>query len=255
MSRLPGRPRSTALEIAVTSVAGARAARTGGATRVELCSALEVGGVTPSQGLVEAVLDEVGGSEAADGWQGVHVLVRPRPGGFSYSRAERDLLRREVDMILEAGADGIVIGALTPHGEPDVELIRQLAEEAAAYEATVTFHRAVDLSADPVAAVRALVGVVDRVLTSGGAPTAAAGASTIAAMVAVDGPDVLAGGGVGVDSIAMLAALGVEGVHLSAKRRVITASRIALGDADDGGHWETDPAVVAAAAAALGLPG
>nr|WP_246321710.1 copper homeostasis protein CutC [Nocardioides panzhihuensis] len=241
------------MEIAVTSVDGARVARAGGATRIELCSALEVGGVTPSQGLVEAVLDEVGGIESDDGWQGVHVLVRPRLGGFSYSGEERDLLKREVDMILEAGADGIVVGALTPHGEPDVELVRRLAEEAAAYEATVTFHRAVDLSADPVAAVRALAGVVDRVLTSGGAPTAGAGAARIAAMVAVDGPDVLAGGGVGVDAIGTLAALGVEGVHLSAKRRITTASRLALGEADDGGHWETDPAVVAAAAAALGL--
>lgn len=243
----------TALEIAVTSVEGARAARTGGATRVELCSALEIGGVTPSQGLVEAVLDEVGGTEADDGWQGVHVLVRPRPGGFSYSSEERDLLGREVDMILEAGADGIVIGALTPHGELDVELVRRLAEKAAAYEATVTFHRAVDLSADPVAAVRALSGVVDRVLTSGGAPTAAAGAAIIAEMVAVAGPGVLAGGGVGLDAIGTLAALGVEGVHLSAKRRVVPAGpRLALGDADDGGHWTTDPAIVAAAAAALG---
>ncbi|GGU29218.1 copper homeostasis protein CutC [Nocardioides albus] len=242
----------TALEIAVTSVEGARAAREGGANRVELCSALEVGGVTPSHGLLEAVLDEVGGIEAGDGWQGVQVLVRPRPGGFSYSREERDLLAREVDTILEAGADGIVIGALTTDGLPDVDLVRRIAEKAAAYEATVTFHRAVDLSADPVAAVRALSGMVDRVLTSGGASTAAAGAATIAAMVAVEGPDVLAGGGVSVEAIRALAALGVEGVHLSAKRRIPSASRLALGDADDGGHWVTDPAVVAAAAAVLG---
>ncbi|MEU4450892.1 copper homeostasis protein CutC [Nocardioides sp. NPDC023903] len=240
----------TALEIAVTSVAGALAARAAGATRVELCSALEVGGVTPSQGLVEGVLDEVGGVDADDGWQGVHVLVRPRPGGFGYSLEERQLMRREVETVLEAGADGIVIGALTPEGEPDVELVRQLADMAAAYEATVTFHRAIDLSADPVAAVRALDGVVDRVLTSGGAP-AAAGAATLAEMVAVGGPDVLAGGGVTVDAIRALAALGVEGVHLSAKRRVVTTGRVALGVADDGGHWMTDPDVVAAAAAAL----
>lgn len=240
----------TALEIAVTSVAGALAARTAGANRVELCSALEVGGVTPSQGLVEGVLDEVGGVDA-DGWQGVHVLVRPRPGGFGYSFEERLLMRREVEKVLEAGADGIVIGALTPDGEPDLELVREVAEAAAAYEATVTFHRAIDLSADTVAAIRALDGVVDRVLTSGGAPAAAAGASTIAEMVAVGGPDVLAGGGVTVDAIGALAALGVEGVHLSAKRRVVTTGRVALGVADDGGHWVTDPDVVAAAAAAL----
>jgi copper homeostasis protein len=241
----------TALEIAVTSVDGALAARAGGATRVELCSALEVGGVTPSQGLVEAVLDEVGGTDTDEGWQGVHVLVRPRPGGFGYSVDERHLLEREAEMVLAAGADGIVVGALTPHGDPNVELVRALADAAAAYEATVTFHRAIDLSADPVAAIRSLDGVVDRVLTSGGAPAAAAGAATIAEMVAVGGPDVLAGGGVTVEAIAALAALGVEGVHLSAKRRVLTTGRVALGVADDGGHWVTDPAVVAAAAAAL----
>ncbi|WP_328531940.1 hypothetical protein OG984_12805 [Nocardioides sp. NBC_00368] len=241
----------TALEIAVTSVDGALAARAAGATRVELCTALEVGGVSPSQGLVESVLDAVGGTDADDGWEGVHVLVRPRPGGFGYSAEERHVLEREAEMILAAGADGIVIGALTPHGEPDVEMVRGLADAAAAYEATVTFHRAIDLTADPVAAIRSLDGVVDRVLTSGGAPAAAAGAATIAEMVAAGGPDVLAGGGVTVDAIAALAALGVEGVHLSAKRRVATAGRVALGVADDGGHWVTDPDVVAAAAAAL----
>ncbi len=241
----------TSLEIAVTSEAGACAARTGGATRVELCSALEVGGITPSQGLVEAVLDAIGDTDADDGWQGVHVLVRPRPGGFRYSWEERDLLRREAEMVLEAGADGIVIGALTEHGDPDVDWIRQLAHLAAGYDATVTFHRAIDLTADPVAAIRALDGVVDRVLTSGGAQSAAAGAATLAEMVAVDGPDVLAGGGVTVDAIGMLAALGVEGVHLSAKRRVTGAGQVALGVADDGGHWVTDPTAIAAAAAAL----
>jgi copper homeostasis protein len=70
-------------------------------------------------------------------------------------------------------------------------------------------------------------------------------------MVAVGGPDVLAGGGVTVDAIRALAALGVEGVPLSAKRRVVTAGRVALGVADDGGHWVTDADVIAAAAAAL----
>ena len=115
----------------------------------------------------------------------------------------------------------------------------------------MTFHRAIDLSADPVAAIRALDGVVDRVLTSGGAPAAAAGAAKIAELVAVGGADVLAGGGVTVDAISTLAELGVEGVHLSAKRRVVTTGGLALGVADDGGHWVTDPDVVAAAAAAL----
>ncbi|MER6939132.1 hypothetical protein, partial [Nocardioides sp. NPDC000441] len=85
----------------------------------------------------------------------------------------------------------------------------------------------------------------------GGAPAAAAGAAKIAEMVAVGGPDVLAGGGVTVDAIRALAELGVEGVHLSAKRRVVTTRGVALGVADDGGHWVTDPDVVAAAAAAL----
>ncbi|TQL69647.1 copper homeostasis protein [Nocardioides albertanoniae] len=241
----------TALEIAVTSVEGARAARAGGATRLELCSALEVGGITPSQGLLEAVLDEAGGVDSDEGWQGVHVLVRPRPGGFCYSAEEQRLYAREVETVLEAGADGVVVGALTSHGEPDLELIGRLADQAAAYGATVTFHRAVDRSADPVAAIGALAGVVDRVLTSGGAPTAAAGATTIAAMVAVGGPAVLAGGGVSVDAIEALVGLGVEGIHLSAKRRVADGNGLALGVADDGGHWITDPALVAAAAAAL----
>ena len=243
----------TGLEIAVTTVAGARLARDLGATRVELCSALELGGVTPSQGLLEAVLDEVGGRDGA--WEGVQVLVRPRPGDFVYDAADADLYERELRAVLAAGADGVVVGGLTPQGRPDLALVHRLAEPAREVGATVTFHRALDHAPDVVRAFASLGDAVDRVLTSGGAASATAGAATLAEMVAAGGPAVMAGGGVTPTTIPDLVALGVDAVHLSAKRAVGEDSPLSLGVGDDGRRLVTDPDVVAAAVRALGAVG
>lgn len=248
--------RAVGLEIAVTTVAGARIAKELGATRVELCTALELGGVTPSQGLVEAVLDEVGGRDGA--WEGVQVLVRPRPGDFVYDGDEVDLYERELRAVLAAGADGVVIGGLTPQGRPDLALVHRLAEPAHELGAAVTFHRALDQADDVVRACRSLTGSVDRVLTSGGAESAAAGADVLAELVDLGGPAVAAGGGVTPASIPALAAVGVEAVHLSAKRAVSRPTDdllLALGVGDEGRHFVTDPEIVAAAVAAAGLAG
>lgn len=133
-----------ALEIAVTSPAGARAARENGADRVELCSALELGGLTPSAALVEAV--------AAEGLP-VQVLVRCRPGDFVHDAQEIALMAAEVRSVIASGAAGVVIGALTADGALDTAAVARLAEEAraAGRPVDVTLHRAIDQSADPVA--------------------------------------------------------------------------------------------------------
>jgi copper homeostasis protein len=255
----------TALEIAVTSPAGARIALAGGADRVELCVALELGGVTPSQALVEAAV--------AAGLP-VHVLVRCRPGDFRYDADEIALMTAEVRSVLAAGAAGVVVGALTGSGSLDTAAIRRWADAAGTAE--VTLHRAIDRSADPVAAaaVAAELGLT-RILTSGGAATAGAGVATIERMAAAaPGIQVMAGGGVRTADIPALVAAGAAAVHLSAKRAAsprdagpaTSESRDALaplasprdagpavpmGSADDDTHLVTDPAVVAAARTAL----
>ncbi|WP_253870935.1 copper homeostasis protein CutC [Promicromonospora umidemergens] len=250
-------PQRVALELAVQDPAGAVIAADVGARRVELCSALgATGGITPSAALVEAVVEAaavVPSSDAAPILE-VHVLVRPRPGGFVYSPAEIDLMLREITLAGDAGADGVVLGALTPSGTVDEARMRDLV--AAADDAEVTFHRALDVIADPLAALDTLAELgVARVLTSGGAARAGAGLDRLAALVersAELGIEIMAGGGVTTADIPALLGTGVDAVHLSAKRSVVDAG--GPGGGGDAGYEVTDPELARAAAAALGLP-
>lgn len=245
---MTGRSTSPSLEIAVTSATGAATALAGGADRVELCSALELGGLTPSQGLVEAAV--------ATGLP-VHVLVRCRPGGFVHDRDELDLMERELVAVLRSGATGVVVGALRPDRTLDTDALTRFVAAARTErsDAEVTLHRAVDHAADPVAAAATLAELgFTRVLTSGGAPTALAGADTIARMVAASGSvQVMAGAGVTPADVPVLLGTGAAAVHLSAKRLADTAhGGVPMGAGDSGGgHFETDAEVVRAARAAV----
>ncbi|KIU03953.1 hypothetical protein SZ60_02625 [Frigoribacterium sp. MEB024] len=269
--------------MAVTSAAGAVTARDGGADRVELCSALELGGVTPSQGLVEATV--------ATGVP-VHALVRCRPGGFVYDTDELDVMVREIRALVRSGVAGVVVGALREDGSLDVDALRWFVEAALDAAAPrpgttpqepaetparalgsrrvpgvspleITVHRAVDRASDPVVAVAALVGLgVTRVLTSGGASTVGAGLASgvLPRLVEVAGDvQVMAGGGVQLGDVPALVAAGVDAVHLSAKRaRAVRASSsrsgttVSLGTEASTDSWfETDPELVRAARHAL----
>jgi len=238
-----------ALEIAVTSPTGAVVARDGGADRVELCVGLELGGLTPSQALVETTHET--GIPA-------HALVRCRPGGFVHDRDEVALMEREVRTVLRSGAAGVVVGALRPDRTLDTDALRRFVDAARSVSAVaeVTLHRAVDHAADPVAAVAGLADLgFTRVLTSGGAPTALTGQDTIRRMVDAAGPvQVMAGAGVTPADVAALVAVGAAAVHLSAKRPAADSAHagVPMGGADDGSaHFVTDPEVVAAARATL----
>lgn len=244
--------RTVALEIAVTDVAGARAAAAGGADRLELCCALELGGLTPSPGLVDAVV--------AVGLP-VHVLVRARPGDFVHDADETALVEADLRAALRAGAAGVVVGALTGTGEVDLRALHRwvdAAREERGAHAEVTFHRAVDHAADPVRAAADLAGSgVRRVLTSGGAARAGDAVEALTRMCDRLGRvEVTAGGGVREHDVPALVAAGVHGVHLSARRRAGTARRgVPLGsgttEEDAGQRWATDPALVARVRARL----
>ncbi|KQZ08655.1 copper homeostasis protein CutC [Agromyces sp. Root1464] len=239
-------PRTLPIEIAVQDVAGVRVALAGGAARVELCQALGLGGLTPSAGLIEAAA----GAARDAGVPGfVHVLVRPRGGGFVYDADELDTTVRDIRAAASAGADGIVVGALTDAGALDLEAVRRFVDAAAGLDVTV--HRAVDASSDPLGSVAALHALgARRVLSSGGAADCRAGLATLARMAVESGPlEIMAGGGVRIGDIADLAAAGVDAVHLSARG---TASR--GGPSGPGGGVDgfdvTDSGLVAAAVAA-----
>lgn len=196
------------VEICVDSPEGLRAAVAGGADRIELCSALALGGLTPSPGLI---------AQARNCSVPVRAMIRPRGGDFHFDAAEQDAMLHEIDAVRAAGLDGVVIGASDASGALDATLMARLVDHAGGLG--VTLHRVVDLLPDPVAAVdlAARLGIAT-ILTSGGAPTAVEGAATIRAMRerAGDRVEILAGAGVRADNAAALVAVtGVRSVHAS----------------------------------------
>ncbi|MET3812556.1 copper homeostasis protein CutC [Arthrobacter sp. UYEF3] len=242
------------LEIAVVGAAGAGIAADEGADRIELCSSLEIGGITPTQGLMEAAV------EAVDQRLEIHALIRCRPGNFHYSRQELDTMAREAKHLMAQGASGIVFGVLTDQGNVDTEATRRIAEAAKDIHplAQLTFHRAIDQAQQPLAAIDTLVELgFDRVLTSGGAPTAGQGLGTLRRMSvrAAGALEIMAGGGLTINDIPFMRRSGVVAVHMSAKRIVSTlrAGTISLGQSDSGdptAYMTTDRAILNAARSA-----
>ena len=230
------------VEIAVQDPSGARAAIGAGAARLELCQALDVGGLTPSLAVLEAVLQAVDPSV-------VNVLVRPRAGGFVYSPEEVALVVADIRACVNRGAGGVVVGALDAAGGLDREAVRRWRD--AAGPATLVFHRAIDAASDPSAVFDALVSEgVDRVLTSGGAPRSIDGVERLAAFAARSGRvEVMAGGGVRVADIPALFHAGVDAVHLSARARAGLDAPSGPGGGAEG-HDVTDAVGVREAVAA-----
>lgn len=238
------------LEIAVQDVPGAELAATHGAARVELCSALQLGGLTPSQGLLASV-------RLAEPTLPVHALVRPRPGDYVFDHAAVALMVEEIKHLGDGGAAGVVIGALTPDDGIDYAAVETMV--AAAQGMHVTFHRAIDhLSLpDAVAAVPRLAELgVQRILSSGGAARAGEGVDQLVAMheAAKGMLSVMAGGGVLIADFATFRAAGLNDVHLSAKHtiNVPTPSPLtASAWAEDNSYFATDAGLVRQAARAV----
>jgi copper homeostasis protein len=200
---------SMQLEICVDSVESAIAAERGGADRVELCSDLMEGGVSPSAGLIAVVRQRIG--------IGLFVMIRPRGGDFCYTDPEFEIMQQDIRRAQELGADGIILGVLDQHALVDVPRTRQLVEMAGPLP--VTFHRAIDMTPDLRASLDDVVRTgARRVLTSGGAAKVTEGLSTVECMVKVAGDRiaVMAGGGITPETIIGVAeATGASEFHAS----------------------------------------
>jgi copper homeostasis protein len=202
------------VEACVDTLASALAAEAGGAGRIELCANLIEGGTTPSAGTIGLARERLRVP--------LFVLVRPRGGDFLHDAGEVAVMCRDVEQARRLGADGVVVGALTPEGQVDEAITRALLDTARPMR--VTFHRAFDATIDAAEALEALVALgVDRVLTSGGAATALEGAAALGALVrqAAGRLVVLAGGGLTAATVApVVAASGVREVHVRGVERV-----------------------------------
>lgn len=205
------------VEACVDAIDAAIGAEDGGADRIELCGELLQGGVTPSAGLIGAVWERL---EIP-----VFALIRPRAGDFLYTDDELDVMLRDIAVAKSLDVDGVVIGALTKDGDVDVRAVHALVNAAGSMQ--VTFHRAFDFVRDQQVALETLIELgVDRVLTSGGAPTALEGAERIRALVELAGDDIeiLAGGSITAENVAeVVRRSGVREVHLRAASCVDSA--------------------------------
>ena len=208
---------SKILEVCVDSLASARAAAEGGADRLELCSALAVGGLSPYPELLRQIKQVCR--------LPVRCLMRPRAGDFLYTREEIDLLCDQMETLRKAGADGFVVGALTPEGTLDLPAMERLL--AACGGLPVTLHRCIDVARDleEVYSAAAQLGI-DTVLTSGGAAACLDGAEQLERLLALrdanHGPEVLIGAGVNARVIGTLRQRlpGARAFHMSGKTLV-----------------------------------
>ena len=198
---------SVLVEGCVESLTDAQAAARGGADRLELCADLSVGGTTPSPELIRAVKARV--------FIPVFAMARPRGGSFVYDASEIEATHRDIESIIAAGADGVVVGALTPANEIDLPAVRGFIARAG--DVPVTFHRAFDQVAEPAGALETLIDAgVLRVLTAGGQGTALEGSAVLESLVrqAGDRIVVMAGGKVrGNNARELIARTGVREVH------------------------------------------
>lgn len=217
------------LEVCTGSITSVLHAAEGGAGRIELCSGLDEGGLTPSVGLIQAAIQVEGPKK--------NVLIRPRGGDFLYSETEQDIIVDDIFAARRAGVDGVVVGALTADGDVDQDACRRFIDAAKGEyvdfaegdldeafflpPVSVTFHRAFDLCRDPNAALETIIALgFDRILTSGQAATAEAGIPLLRELVERAGERIVIMPGCGVtpeNAARILAETGATEFHASAR--------------------------------------
>ncbi|MDE6378678.1 MAG: copper homeostasis protein CutC [Duncaniella sp.] len=245
----PYRASRPLLEVCTGDPEGVEAALSGGASRVELCSGLAEGGLTPSVAMIRYSSQRIP----------TNVLIRPRAGDFVYTPAELAVMAEDIDEAVRAGASGVVIGVLTPDGRVDTEACRMLLSHAQGLENT--FHRAFDVTTDPAQALEDIISLgFARVLTSGCSPTALEGVEMLGRLhrQAAGRITILAGAGVNPSNAAeILRRSGADEIHASARAMhpsaMTSSGNVSMGSADTPGDSRpaTDTPTVAAICSAI----
>lgn len=234
------------LEICVGDATGLETAVEAGADRIELCAALDQGGLTPSAGFIEL---------AAKAPVPVHVLIRPRAGGFVYSRSELEAMQGDIAFCRKAGIAGVVIGALDDCHDLDETALAMLS--AAAEGMDITLHRAFDLTRDPFSALQTAIALgLPRILTSGQKPRAREGRDLIAALAReADGRIALMpGSGVNAENAHFFLEIpGIDELHASCATRC-QGEALKLQGFESSAPRRTDAGAIRAMKAAMAMP-
>ena len=197
------------VEICVDSIDSALIAQKSGAKRIELCSALALGGITPSWGLIEKAVQKL----SID----IHVLIRPRGGDFTYSESDIDLMVADIEMAKSLGISGIVSGVLHSDHTIDIKNTKRLINAGAGLP--FTFHRAFDWIPNKEKALTQLDSLgVQRILTSGGCTKAIDALETLTTWNTNYNTTILPGGGINSSNHRAFRAAGFEEIHLSATK-------------------------------------
>lgn len=199
-----------AVEVCAYSLFSCLAADRAGADRVELCASPYEGGTTPSTGLVKRVL--------ADTTLEVHAMLRPRGGDFCYDVTEKQTILAEASDLVAAGVHGLVVGALLPNGDLDIDFLKEVKRVASGVE--LTCHRAIDVARNPLEVMDNLIHLgFARILSSGQKDKAMDGIEALAEMVErADGRiQIMAGSGVNPQNCTFFKQIGVNAIHLSAR--------------------------------------
>ncbi len=211
------------LEACIETLAEARVATKHHINRVELCSALDLGGLTPTSTLISACAEVIE----------VHAMIRPRPGNFVYNTEEMALMLTEIAAAKEAGATGVVFGCLTHDSKIDFAMAQHIVLAAQKLNLKITFHRAFDFLEDQEAGLKLLIDLgVDRVLTSGGKPTAIEGIKNIQKLVEIaeDNIEIMAGSGVNAHNIITLKNIDIHAAHFSIRKKTGEVLPLGMGE-------------------------
>lgn len=244
------------LECCVDSVESAVCAKEGGADRLELCANLVIGGTTPTLALFEEIRKTVDIR--------IHVLIRPRFGDFLYTPHEAAVICREIDTFRRAGAEGVVIGSLTPDGSLHMEQMKRFLDCAG--DLSVTLHRAFDMCSDPFTALEQAKELgISTILTSGQAPSCIAGLTRMKELLAAAGGDItiLAGAGINAEAVrVLLDQTELTAFHMSGKKIIRSGMRyrnphvsMGLPGMSEYDIWQTDTESVRAVRRLLDLAG
>jgi copper homeostasis protein len=220
------------LEICVDNIASAIIAQESGADRIELCGSLPEGGTTPGLGTIRYVRENVS--------IGLHVIIRPRGGDFLYSKAEYEIMKRDIDICGENDVNGIVLGILLPDGNIDVERTAKLIEFSRPMSAT--FHRAFDLTDDPLKSLEAVISTgSDRLLTSGQMNKAEDGLDLINKLVEIsdDRIIIMPGSGINESNIRLIAeSTHAKEFHLTGRKIIDSGMIFRRDDVSLGGSYD-----------------